>query len=292
MSVNHLNYANRLYLGNNVQILHEHIPDQSVDMIYLDPPFLTGKSFNLLNGNQRPAYDDKWTWNTLASNQFQKLVSDTNAKISNCLESFRNLAGESAVLTYMTVLTECLVECKRVLRTTGSLYLHCDFRVSAYVRLMLDAIFGADNFLNQIAWCYGLGGSSQRYYPRKHDDILFYAVNAGEHFFNPPMVPASSQRMKGQLKKAPDYWQIPTVNNMALERNGYPTQKPKALLERIIAASSKEGDTVLDPYCGSGTTLVVAAEMERQWIGIDSSKVAIKIAEERLLDVIGEKVRQ
>ena len=140
------------------------------------------------------------------------------------------------------------------------------------MKALLDDVFGYDNFLNEIVWRYGLGGSSNRYLPRKHDTIFWYAKDsAAEYCFSAPLVPASSQRLKGQLKKLDDVWEIPALNNMAHERLGYPTQKPQALLERIIAMASTEGSIVLDAFCGSGTTLAASQALGRQWIGIDSS---------------------
>jgi len=181
-----------------------------------------------------------------------------------------------------------LLELRRVLKPTGSLYIHCDGAAGHYLKVAMDAVFGAENFLNDIAWCYGLGGSSRRYLPRKHDSILWYSGAPNGHYFAPEMIPATSVRMAGQVKKVPDYWLIPTINNMAKERTGYPTQKPEALLERIIKTSSRPGDLVLDPFCGSGTTIVVAQRLGRRWVGIDCRAEAIKITQRRLSKIRGE----
>jgi SAM-dependent methyltransferase len=151
---------------------------------------------------------------------------------------------------------------------------------------MLDQIFGESNFLNNIVWLYGLGGSSARYFPRKHDDILLYSNGDDEgRYFDPPMMPARSAMMAGLDKKIPDYWDIPSLNNMAKERLGYPTQKPLELLERIIQASSRKNDIVLDAFCGCGTALVAAQNLGRQWIGIDVSPTACRVMAKRLKDV-------
>jgi len=147
---------------------------------------------------------------------------------------------------------------------------------------MMDDIFERSNFLNNVVWCYGLGGSSDRYWPRKHDDRLWYSKKRDQHHFEADLVPATSQRMKGEMKKAPDYWDIPTINNMAKERLGYPTQKPEALMERIVRSSSKRGDVVLDPFAGCGTTMVAAQRLDRQWIGIDISPTAVGLMKRRM----------
>ena len=151
---------------------------------------------------------------------------------------------------------------------------------------MLDQIFGENNFLNNIVWFYGLGGSSARYFPRKHDDILFYSNGDDRgRYFDPPMVPATSNRMKGMDKKCPDYWDIPTINNMSKERLGYPTQKPLELLNRIVQASTRPNDIVLDAFCGCGTAVVAAQNLNRQWIGLDVSPTACRVMAKRLRDV-------
>lgn len=150
---------------------------------------------------------------------------------------------------------------------------------------MMDDVFGRENFLNNVVWCYGLGGSSARYWPRKHDDILWYSKKRDGHYFDAARVPATSRRMEGQDKKAPDYWDIPTINNMARERLGYPTQKPEALLQRIVESSSQKGGIVLDPFAGCGTTLVAAQLLKRQWIGIDISPTAVELMKRRMAKI-------
>jgi hypothetical protein len=172
---------------------------------------------------------------------------------------------------------------KRLLKKTGSIYVHCDWHASHYIKVEMDKIFGYENFLNEVVWCYGLGGSSNRYWPRKHDVILWYSKVKDGHFFEPDLVPATSRRMAGQLKKAPDYWDIPTINNKAKERIGYPTQKPEALLERIIKSSCPPGGVVGDFFCGGGTTPAVAQRLGRQWIACDQSRVAVAVTADRLI---------
>lgn len=217
-------------------------PDACIDLAYLDPPFNTGKQHKTESG----AFRDQWR--------------DT-----------RN---------YLAFLREIVTELRRLLKPTGSILLHCDWRTCHHLRLLLDEVFGDDCFVNHLIWRYGLGGSSPRRFARKHDDILFYS-RSDSYFFDPPRVPATSVRMKGQSKKATDVLDVPAINNMAGERTGYPTQKPLALLELLIKACCPPGGIVLDPCCGSGTTLVAAARLGRSYLGIDASPEAVTIAHKR-----------
>src|SRR5690606_8589933 len=153
------------------------------------------------------------------------------------------------------------------LRPSASVLIHVDWRTSHRVRVLLDDLLGEDRFVNHLIWRYGLGGSSPRRFARKHDDILWYCLAPDLDYFGPPMVPATSRRMAGRLKKATDVLDIPSINNMAAERTGYPTQKPLALLELLVSACCPPGGTVLDPCCGSGTTLVAAARSGRRGVG-------------------------
>lgn len=175
-------------------------------------------------------------------------------------------------------------EMHRILRDTGSIYIHMDWRISHWIRLIMDDVFGFDNFRNEIIWKYGLGGSGNKEFAKKHDNILFY-TKSNQYTFNLQYEPATSNMLKGKMKKMTDVWEVPTLNNMAKERVGYDTQKPKSLLERIIKASSNEGDLVADFFCGSGTTCVVAKKLGRSYIGCDISEKAIHIAEARLMAV-------
>lgn len=220
----------------------------TVDLAYLDPPYNTGvRRVGTDRGNGVTTYTDNW----------------------------------SDMRDYVAFLRERVAEVHRVLRPTGSILLHCDWRSSHHVRLMLDDIFGAEAFVNHIVWSYGLGGSSPRRFARKHDDILFYGRSAA-YWFEPPRVPARSVRLAGQLKKATDVLDIPSINNMALERTGYPTQKPLELLRVLVGACCPPGGLVLDPFCGSGTTLVAAVSLGRSAIGIDVNDDALRLARARL----------
>ncbi|MFG0274383.1 MAG: DNA-methyltransferase [Phycisphaerales bacterium] len=216
----------------------------SVDLLYADPPFNTGATQRAARG----AYADRWP--------------DTRAWVS--------------------WLAERLEATLPALKPTACILLHLDWRTCHHARLLLDDLLGADRFVNNLVWAYGLGGSSPRRFARKHDDILFYCLDPERHYFNPPMVPSTSRRMAGAPKKATDVLDIPAINNMAAERTGWPTQKPLALLSLLVSACCPPDGTVLDPTCGSGTTLVAATESGRKAIGCDVNEDAIEIAADRL----------
>jgi adenine-specific DNA-methyltransferase len=218
----------------------------SIDLVYADPPFNTGRT----RTDRAGTYEDAW---------------ETQAD-------------------YLDWLGDRLTATIPLLKRTGSILLHLDCRVSHRARLILDDQLGSDAFINHIVWTYGLGGSSPRRFARKHDDILFYAVDPNRYWFDPPMVPATSRRMQGQLKKATDVLAIPTINNMAKERVGWPTQKPIALLDVLVRACCPPAGAVLDPCFGSGTSLVAAMQANRQAVGVDVNEQAVKLCSERLRD--------
>ena len=242
--------TNVIYCGDCAKVMINHIPDDSIDLIYVDPPFFSNKQYEVLwgDGYEIRAFEDRW---------------------------------KGGIENYVSWMEPKLRECHRVLKGTGSLYLHCDWHANAHLRILMDRIFGERNFQNEIVWHYGLGGSSNKRWQRKHDNILFY-TKSNKWFFEPIMVPATSQRMRGQYKKDDDVWGIPTINNMAKERLGYPTQKPMELLERIIKASSNPKDILLDPMCGCGTAIAVAHKFNRRWVGIDVSPSACKLMAKRM----------
>ena len=217
----------------------------AADLLYLDPPFNTGQT----QTSHHAAFPDRWP--------------DVDA--------------------YLEFMTPRLAACIDALTPDGILLVHCDWRTVHHLRLRLDAMLGADRFVNHLIWSYGLGGSSPRRFARKHDDILFYARSDRYHF-EAPRVPATSRRMQGMTKKATDVIDVPAINNMAAERVGYPTQKPLALLDLLVGACCPPGGLVVDPFCGSGTTLVAAARLKRRSIGIDVSEDAVGIARRRLGD--------
>ena len=187
--------------------------------------------------------------------------------------------------SYLIMMAVRLMELRRVLQATGSIYVHCDPTAGAYLKVLMDAVFGQRNFRNEVIWKYGLGGSSYKLWSKKHDCILFYSKSKS-WYFDKPLEPASSVLMKGRMKGMTDVWDIPTINNMAKERTGYPTQKPLALLERIVKASSNRGDVVLDPFCGCATALVAAEVHGRHWAGIDISHRAQSLVQSRIREKV------
>ncbi len=265
--------------------------DQSVDLIYLDPPFNSKSQYNILFGNrsggvdaQYRAFNDTWAWDEGAADRLARIENAVAHPAHKAISGFHTMLGKCGMLGYLTYMAERLVHMRRLLKPTGSIYLHCDPTASHYLKAVMDAIFGQNNFRNEVVWTYGLGGSSKRLYSKKHDIILFYS-RGDEYYFNKPWVPATSIRMQGQKKGALDVWNIPSLNNMAKERLGYPTQKPLALLNRIIEASSKPGDITLDPFCGCGTAIESAHNLGRKFVGIDISAFAIELIRGKRLDL-------
>jgi hypothetical protein len=234
----------------------------TIKLVYFDPPFGTGDRFDahVDIGEKRlfvPAYDDVWE------------------------------GGIDGLLAFIEPRLRAI---HRLLADDGSLILHADHRATPYLAVLCDTIFGRGDregtgtrpgFRNEIIWRYGLGGSSHRTYPKKHDVLLWY-TKSDAWYFTAPRVPATSRRMAGLDKKCPDVWDIPSLNNMARERNGYPTQKPEALLERIVSAHTREGERVLDPGFGSGTSAFVSHQLGRRFVGTDPSPMAFHRTRERL----------
>ena len=277
------NFANRtLWIDDNLRVLRG-INSECVDLIYLDPPFNSKRVYNAPLGSAAAGakFDDTWTLDVVKS-EWAELQEAADPAMHHTVVGAGLTAGES-MQAYLSFMALRLLECRRVLRSTGSIYLHCDPTASHYLKQLLDAIFGRGQFRNEVIWSYGLGGSSRRWYSRKHDVILFYTAS-DRYTFNKPLEPATSQRMKGKMKGVRDVWAIPSLNNMAKERTGWPTQKPLALLERIIDASSEGNDVVLDPFCGCATAMVAAERLGRRWAGIDIDEMAVGITLKRLQD--------
>lgn len=272
-----------IYEGDNIDILHS-FSDNSVDLIYADPPFYSGKPYELIwkDEPERRSFEDRWS---------------------------------GGIQHYIGWMEPRLKECWRVLKPTGSVFLHCDWHADAYLRILLDKIFGYGNFRNEIVWCYtGASSPNQKQFPRKHDTIFWYS-KGNKWTFNEDDVriaysQATLQRIaaaegggkskesvfhgkrteravneKGKIVE--DWWDIPVVGSTSKERLGYPTQKPVALLERIIRAASSKNDVVLDPFCGCGTTLVASQKLSRKWVGIDFSRTACKLMQKRLRKEFG-----
>jgi DNA modification methylase len=217
----------------------------SVDLVYVDPPFATGKTQTGRGGR----YADSW----------------------------------ASLEDWVAWLRERVAATLPAMKETGSILLHIDWRTSHHARLVLDDLLGADRFVNHLVWSYGLGGSSPRRFARKHDDILFYCVEPDRYWFEAPLVPATSRRLDGQMKKATDVLSVASLNNMAGERTGYPTQKPLALLDLLVRACCPAGGLVVDPCCGSGTTLAAAAAAGRRFAGCDVNADAVEIARGRVV---------
>lgn len=232
----------------------DRVTAHSVDLLYADPPFNTGRAHRAPpNGHKRRR--------------------DVDVRFEDRFAS---------VPAYLSWLGDRVAATLPLLKPTASILLHVDWRTCHHVRLLLDELLGPECFVNHLVWSYGLGGSSARRFARKHDDILWYAVDPERYWFEPPRVPATSRRLAGRMKKATDVLDIPALNNMAAERTGYPTQKPVALLDLLIRACCPPGGTVLDPCCGSGTALVAAVAAGRCAIGFDLNPAAVAITRRRL----------
>lgn len=363
--------TNHLYYGDNLEVLREHILDETVDLIYLDPPFNSNATYNVLfrgpSGNQSQAqieaFEDTWHWNNAAEKAFDEVMQGRNADVANMLRAMRSFLNDNDMMAYLTHMAVRLVELHRVLKPTGSIYLHCDPTASHYLKLLMDAVFGKHHYKSEIIWKRTNARGTPQNWPRLHDVILVFWKSNGSLF--------NVQKAKGDIAKTPhtlitidgvkyqtyeltgagvtkdgetgkpwrgfdptslgrhwgnnhsqmdawdsngeihwprdggfprrrdlkpfdphgrevvvgDVWtDVDRINQAAKERLGYPTQKPVALLERILAASSNPGDVVLDPFCGCGTTVHAAQKLGRQWIGIDITHLSISLIEKRLED--------
>ncbi len=289
--------SNRLYFGDCLDILREEVASESVDLIYLDPPFNSKRLYNAFIGNaQWVAFDDTWRWSE-AIDDFHNIVSKPGP-LANTMEGLRMIHGEGPNLAYLSYMANRLVECHRVLKSTGSIYLHCDPTMSHSLKLILDGIFGQKNFINEIVWCYKSGGANpKRFFSKKHDLIL-WSSKSNKYIFNPQTEKSYNRELKPYRFKGvkeyrdkigwytlvgmKDYWNIDMVGRTSKERVGYPTQKPLALLDRIIKASCPPNGIVLDPFCGCGTTIEAAQILGRKWIGIDVCVNACKVIEKRI----------
>jgi len=365
---------NTLYYGDNLDILRRYVADESVDLVYLDPPFNSNANYNVLfkehSGEQAAsqirAFEDTWTWSMEAELALESMIVG-GGQVSVSMQSFRKLLGTSNMMAYLAMMAPRLVELRRALKPTGSIYLHCDPTASHYLKLLMDAVFGTDSFRSDIRWqrtsahanallnyawvsdellFYTKGNTwtwNQRYQPFSSDYIESHYGQRdpdGRHFTTRDLTASMSRASSGQLydwrgvhpvpsrcwsftkdkmeqfeaggllvygrsgvprlklyldqsKGTPvsDIWgDIPPINSQAAERLGYPTQKPEALLERIIAASSNLGDVVLDPFCGCGTAVAAAQTLGRRWIGIDITYLAIALIRRRLRDAYGESI--
>jgi len=372
---------NKLYYGDNLDILRRYVEKESVDLVYLDPPFNSNQDYNVLfkerdgarSGAQIKAFKDTWIWDEESSRAYHDMVEHGPENVSKALRAFHTFLGPNDMLAYLSMMAPRLVELRRVLKDTGSIYLHCDPTASHYLKMLMDAVFGPLNYVNEIIWKRTSAHSDvRRGYADVSDTLLFYS-KGGRHVFNVQYLPHSEAHVAAKYtytdadgrryatrdlrsphprpnltydykgyKPHPNGWtvslermqqldaegrllfpskpdgrirlklylddrqgvpattvwtDIRPINSQAAERLGYPTQKPEALLERIVRASSNEDDMVLDPFCGCGTTVAVAQRLNRRWIGIDVTCLAINLMRRRLeaafggkaeFDVIGE----
>jgi site-specific DNA-methyltransferase (adenine-specific) len=355
---------NTLFYGDNLPILRDYIADESIDLIYLDPPFNSNRSYNVLfkdeseheSEAQITAFEDTWHWSREAEDTYYELVTHAPARVGAMIGALRQFVGNNQMMAYLVMMAARLVELRRVLKPTGSLWLHCDPTASHYLKLVLDTIFGAENFRNEISWKRTSAHSDSKTLGNAHDILLFYA-KTNEFIWNKQYQAYSEDYIKSHyryvdregrrfrtdnltatslsgggytyewngvtkiwrcpkekmqelhdsgrlhytrsggveyiryLDEMPgtplqDLWDdISPINSQAAERLGYPTQKPLALLERIIQASSNPGDLVLDPFCGCGTTIAAAQKLGRRWIGVDITYLAIALQKYRLQDM-------
>ncbi len=369
-----VDWKNKLYFGDNLDILREHFAEESVDLIYLDPPFNSNATYNVLfkehsgerSTAQITAFDDTWHWGKESQKTFHELVTHGPRKVADLVQALSQFLGPNDMLAYLTMMAIRLVELHRVLKPTGSIYLHCDPTASHYLKLVMDAVFGPQSFRNEIVWQRTSAHNDPKKYGRNYDCILYYGKsgnvtwnelrtpydpdyirshygqkNDRGHYTTRDMTapdhgtPSPGLRYawngvwppkgrtwtctidkmreydtKGLLSYSADgmprlkrylddmkgvpiqalWTDVPPVNSQAKERLGYPTQKPEALLERIIKASSNESDVVLDPFCGCGTAISVAERLRRRWIGIDITHLAITLIRHRLHNSFGSEL--
>lgn len=298
-----------LYYGDNLDVMRRHVASESVDLVYLDPPFNSDRTYNLIykdSQSQERAFVDTWTWDDAAENAFRELtdrippgvhVPPPLTEMMLMLRSF--LSEHRDMLAYLSMMTIRLVEMRRVLRKTGSIYLHCDPTASHYLKVIMDALFGPENCRREIIWRSGwVSGFKTKTanWIRNHDTLLYYLRDRREAFtFNKdlaykPHEDGYKRRGGGGNPKGiaiDDVWDevalySPWIKSFSTEKLGYMTQKPLALLERIVSVSSNKGDVVLDPFCGCGTTVEAAEKLGRKWIGIDVAIRAVEIIKDRL----------
>ncbi|GAP71548.1 DNA methylase N-4/N-6 domain protein [Candidatus Symbiothrix dinenymphae] len=302
------NFINTLYTEDNLFILTG-LNSNLVDLIYLDPPFNSKRIYSAPIGSKAAgsSFKDMWTWEDV-----NVAYLNTLAKKYPALTKYIAAIGaihSKAMAAYLTYMAQRIIEMHRVLKDTGSLYLHCDPTASHFLKGVLDEIFGKKNFRNEIIWCYKRPSApKQRQLPRLHDVIFWYSKGeqwtfngdairvpyaqssldrAGYAANASKMTDGGAVELKEDGKLPEDWWDIPMLKGNSKEATGYPTQKPLALLHRIIRASSNEGDIVFDPFCGCATTCVAAQQLGRKWIGIDIEKQAVSILIERLSDDAG-----
>ncbi|MGH2497448.1 MAG: DNA methyltransferase [Ktedonobacteraceae bacterium] len=363
---------NTLFYGDNLKVLREYIPDESVDLIYLDPPFNSNRNYNVLFKDERGtdseaqivAFEDTWHWNETAQHTYDELRKLAPDHITRMIEALHDFIGTNQMMAYLVMMAARLFELHRVLKSSGSLYLHCDPTASHYLKIILDTIFGPDQFRNEIIWKRTSARSDSHKWNHIHDTILFYSKSniftwntqyssydkeytksfyrniekeTGRRFTLSDLMASGTrngssgqpwrgidpkargnhwkytvERLEELDKEGRIYWpekeggvprykryldemqgvaaqsiitDIPPLSAQSREKLGYPTQKPLALLERIIQASSNPGDVILDPFCGCGTAIVAAQKLGRKWIGIDITHLSIALQKYRLQEM-------
>ena len=298
-----LNVKNRtIFCKDNLDVL-QCINRESVDLIYLDPPFNKKKTFTASIGSSAEGANFKdYFREEDVKDEWVETIKEDHIDLYNFLNGVKSISSSKHYLynyCYLCYMAIRLIEMRKILKDTGSVYFHCDPTMSHYIKIMMDTIFGEDNFRNEIVWWYyNIAVTSKKFLGRKHDIIFWYSKDKNCYFDYDNMRepysensnwvkmggysndPRYSPNKKGKLMQ--DVWQIPSINNMAKERTGYPTQKPLTLLERIIKSSSKENDVILDPFCGCATTCIASEKLNRNWIGIDISIKAYELVKERL----------
>ena len=265
--------GNQVYLSDNLPVLRS-LPEASVQLIYIDPPFNTGREQERTTRTSRQSLSGSVGF---AGKRYEQITQSV-------------LSYDDSFADYWEFLEPRLVEAKRLLTPSGTLYLHLDYREAHYAKVLLDGLFGRDCFLNEIIWAYDYGGKSKSRWPSKHDTILVYVKDPKNYYFDsktvdrePYMAPGLVTKEKAEIGKLPtDVWWHTIVSPTGKEKTGYPTQKPEGILRRIIQASSKEGDRVLDFFAGSGTTGAVAGELGRRFTLIDSSTDSLSTITKRL----------
>ena len=295
-----INVRNRtLFHGDNLPFL-QGINSGAVHLIATDPPFKKGRDFHATPGSLAggASFKDRWNWDDDVHDDWVDRIKDDWPAVWGVIESAKLSYGED-MAAFLCWLAVRLMEMHRILRPDGSLYLHIDHTAHAYVKCLMDAVFGWKNFRNEIVWhYYNIANVARKHFGRKHDSILWYSKSAKASFnwddmredYSPNSNWVKSFESYGDDRYKPDkrgklmhdVWRLPTINNMAKERTGYPTQKPLALYERIIKASSNEGDWVLDPFCGCATTPIAAERLKRRWIGMDIWDGALEQVQNRL----------
>ena len=293
--------TNSIICGDCRDKMRQHIPSESVDLLYMDPPFFSGRDYEIIwkDGAEVRSFEDTKFY-TLEC-ECGKVFPENHMFCAFC-GAGKDKATErrsNDIEAYLQWLRPKLEECYRVIKSTGSIYVHLDWHAVHYAKVMMDEIFGMKSFRNEIVWCYHGGGTATRMFKRKHDTILLY-TKSGEYTFNPQYKkgePGKTYKKGVPVKSPPvieDWWSdIPSRGTATNSKEwiGYPTQKPEALLERIIKASSNPGDMILDPFSGCATCVSVAQKLGRRWIGIDVSPTSCKLMTDRLRKIgysIGE----